>query len=128
MGAVLRHGSAAQKEAYLPAIASGALRLQAFAIPEPTAGTDTTNIATTAVRDGDSYVVNGQKVFTSRVQHSDLMLLPARTTPKDQVQKRSGGLSLFLLDIRGLDGLTLRPIRTMVNHETNEVFLDNVRI
>ena len=128
MGAILRHGSDEQKAAYLPAIATGDLRLQAFGITEPTAGTDTTNISTMAVRDGDSYVVNGQKVFISRVQHSDLMLLLARTTPKDQVKKRSAGLSLFLLDLRAVEGVTLRPIRTMVNHETNEVFFDNVRI
>ncbi|GGL40139.1 acyl-CoA dehydrogenase family protein [Nocardia jinanensis] len=128
MGAVLRHGNAEQKSAYLPGIASGDLRLQAFAITEPTAGTDTSNISTTAVRDGDSYVINGQKVFISRVQHSDLMLLLARTTPKDQVRKRSDGLSVFLLDLRELDGITVRPIRTMVNHETNEVFFDSVRV
>jgi acyl-CoA dehydrogenase len=128
MGAVLRHGSAEQKQAYLPAIASGELRLQAFAITEPTAGTDTTNIATTAVRDGDSYVVNGQKVFTSRVQHSDMMLLLARTSPKAEVKKKSKGLSLFLVDLRGIEGLTVQPIRTMVNHETNQLFFDNMRI
>ena len=128
MGAVLRHGSPAQKEAYLPGIASGELRLQAFAITEPTAGTDTTNIATTAVRDGDGYVVNGQKVFTSRVQHSDMMLLLARTTPKAEVVKKSKGLSLFLIDLRGIEGLTVQPIRTMVNHETNQLFFDNMRI
>jgi len=128
MGAVLRHGSAEQKERYLPAIASGELRLQAFAITEPTAGTDTTNIATTAVRDGDGYVVNGQKVFTSRVQHSDMMLLLARTTPKAEVEKKSKGLSLFLVDLRGIEGLTVQPIRTMVNHETNQLFFDNMRI
>jgi acyl-CoA dehydrogenase len=128
MGAVLRHGSPEQKQAYLPAIASGELRLQAFAITEPTAGTDTTNIATTAVRDGDSYVVNGQKVFISRVQHSDMMLLLARTTPKADVQKKSKGLSLFLIDLRGISGLTVQPIRTMVNHETNQLFFDNMRI
>ena len=128
MGAVLRHGSAEQKEAYLPAIAAGDLRLQAFAVTEPTAGTDTTNIATTAVRDGDFYVVNGQKVFTSRVQHSDLMLLLARTTPRAEVAKKSKGLSLFLVDLRGVEGLTVQPIRTMVNHETNQLFFDNMRI
>jgi len=128
MGAVLRHGSAEQKQAYLPGIASGELRLQAFAITEPTAGTDTTNIATTAVRDGDGYVVNGQKVFTSRVQHSDMMLLLARTTPKAEVSKKSKGLSLFLIDLRGISGLTVQPIRTMVNHETNQLFFDNMRI
>jgi acyl-CoA dehydrogenase len=128
MGAVLRHGSAEQKERYLPAIASGELRLQAFAITEPTAGTDTTNIATTAVRDGDAYVINGQKVFTSRVQHSDMMLLLARTTPRAEVTKKSKGLSLFLIDLRGIEGLTVQPIRTMVNHETNQLFFDNMRI
>ncbi len=128
MGALLRHGSDEQKQKYLPSIASGDIRLQAFAITEPTAGTDTTNISTTAVRDGDSYIVNGQKVFISRVQHSDLMLLLARTTPKDKVAKKSDGLSVFLLDMRELEGITARPIRTMVNHETNEVFFDNVRI
>lgn len=128
MGALLRHGSEEQKQKYLPGIASGEIRLQAFAITEPTAGTDTTNISTQAVRDGDSYVINGQKVFISRVQHSDLMLLLARTTPKDQVKKKSDGLSVFLLDMRELEGITARPIRTMVNHETNEVFFDNVRV
>jgi acyl-CoA dehydrogenase len=128
MGAILRHGSPAQKEQYLPAIASGELRLQAFAITEPTAGTDTTNISTTAVRDGDGYVVNGQKVFTSRVQHSDMMLLLARTTPRAEVKKKSKGLSLFLIDLRGIEGLTAQPIRTMVNHETNQLFFDNMRI
>ena len=128
MGAVLRHGTADQKERYLPAIASGELRLQAFAITEPTAGTDTTNIATTAVRDGDAYIVNGQKVFTSRVQHSDMMLLLARTTPRAEVSKKSKGLSLFLIDLRGIEGLTVQPIRTMVNHETNQLFFDNMRI
>ena len=113
---------------YLPAIASGELRLQAFAITEPTAGTDTTNISTTAVRHGDTYVVNGQKVFTSRVQHSDMMLLLARTTPRAEVEKKSKGLSLFLIDLRGIEGLTVQPIRTMVNHETNQLFFDNMRI
>jgi acyl-CoA dehydrogenase len=128
MGAILRHGSPEQKESYLPAIASGELRLQAFAITEPTAGTDTTNISTTAVRDGDSYVINGQKVFTSRVQHSDMMLLLARTTPRAEVERKSKGLSLFLVDLRGIEGLTVQPIRTMVNHETNQLFFDNMRI
>jgi acyl-CoA dehydrogenase len=128
MGAVLRHGSEEQKRTYLPAIAAGDLRLQAFAVTEPTAGTDTTNIDTKAVRDGDSYVINGQKIFTSRVQHSDLMLLLARTTPRDQVPKRSAGLSLFLVDLRGLEGLTVQPIRTMINHETNQLFFDDMRI
>jgi len=128
MGAIVRHGSAQQKQAFLPAIASGELRLQAFAITEPTAGTDTTNISTKAVRDGDSYVVTGQKVFTSRVQHSDMMLLLARTTPRADAQKKSKGLSLFLVDLRGVEGLTVQPIRTMVNHETNQLFFDNMRI
>jgi len=128
MGAILRHGSAEQKQRYLPAIAAGDIRLQAFAITEPTAGTDTTAISTMAVRDGDSYVINGQKVFISRVQHSDLMLLLARTTARADVKRKSDGLSLFLLDMREVQGITLRPIRTMINHETNEVFFDNVRI
>lgn len=128
MGTLLRHGSELQKKTYLPGIASGEIRLQTFAVTEPTTGTDTTNLRTTAVRDGDSYVVNGQKVFISRVQHTDLMLLLARTTPKDQVAKRSEGLSVFLVDIRELSGVTVTPIRTMVNHETNEVFFDDVRI
>ena len=128
MGALLRHGSAEQKERYLPRIASGELRLQAFGVTEPTAGTDTTSIRTTAVRRGDRYVVNGQKVFISRVQHSDLLMLLARTTPKDQVEKRSQGLSLFLVDLREVRGLTVRPLRTMVNHETNELFFDDVEI
>ncbi|WP_353108101.1 acyl-CoA dehydrogenase family protein [Gordonia sp. (in: high G+C Gram-positive bacteria)] len=128
MGALLRHGNEEQKKKYLPGIAAGDIRLQAFAITEPTAGTDTTNISTTAVRDGDSYVINGQKVFISRVQHSDLMLLLARTTPKDRVERKSDGLSVFLLDLRELEGITARPIRTMVNHETNEVFFEDVRV
>jgi acyl-CoA dehydrogenase len=128
MGAILRHGSEEQRRQYLPGIASGDIRLQAFAVTEPIAGTDTTSIRTTARRDGDTYVVNGQKVFTSRVQHSDLMLLLARTTPKAEAQKRSEGLSLFLLDMRDLEGLTVRPLDMMVNHETNEVFFDDVVI
>ncbi|RZT86726.1 acyl-CoA dehydrogenase [Pseudonocardia sediminis] len=128
MGAVLRHGSERQKQTWLPGIASGEVRLQAFAVTEPGAGTDTTSLSTTAVRDGEDYVVNGQKIWTSRVQHSDLMLLLARTTPKDRVEKRSQGLSVFLIDLRGLEGITVKPIRTMVNHETNEVFFDDVRI
>ena len=128
MGAILRHGSAEQKQASLPAIAAGELRLQAFAVTEPTAGTDTTSITTRAVRDGDSYVVNGQKIFISRVQHSDLMLLLARTTPKEEAAKRSAGLSIFLVDLRGLEGMTVQPIRTMINHETNQLFFDDVRI
>jgi acyl-CoA dehydrogenase len=128
MGSVLRHGSEDQKKTFLPGIAAGEIRLQSFAVTEPAAGTDTTQLRTTAVRDGDSYVVNGQKVFISRVQHTDLMMLLARTTPKEEVKKRSEGLSVFLIDLRELEGITVKPIRTMVNHETNEVFFDNVRI
>ena len=128
MGSVLRHGSEEQKKRYLPAIASGTLRLQAFGITEPTAGTDTTSIRTTAVRTGNGYVVNGQKVFISRVQHSDLMLLLARTTRREDVRRKSDGLSMFLIDLREADSIELRPIRTMVNHETNEVFFNDVQI
>jgi len=130
MGTVLRHGSAEQKAAYLPKIATGELRLQAFGVTEPTSGTDTTRIRTTAVRDGDSYVVNGQKVWTSRVEHSDMMVLLARTTPRDQVAKRHEGMSVFLIDIREAKGkgLTIRPIRAMINHHTTEVFFDDLRI
>ncbi|ODU03394.1 MAG: acyl-CoA dehydrogenase [Pseudonocardia sp. SCN 72-86] len=128
MGAVLRHGSREQREKYLPGIANGSVRLQAFGVTEPGAGTDTTKIRTFARRDGDSYVVNGQKVWTSRVQHSDLMLLLARTTPLDQVAKKSDGMSMFLIDMREVEGITVKPIRAMVNHETNEVFFDDARI
>lgn len=130
MGTVLRHGSDAQKEQYLPGIASGDLRLQAFGVTEPTAGTDTTSISTMAVRDGDQYIVNGQKVWTSRAEHSDLMILLARTTPKEQVKKRSEGLSVFLVDMREAqqNGLTIKPIRTMINHSTTEIFFDDVPI
>jgi len=130
MGTVLRHGSAEQKQRYLPAIASGELRLQAFGVTEPTSGTDTTALRTTARREGDHYVVNGQKIWTSRAAQSDLMLLLARTTPRDQVQKRTDGLSVFILDMREAlrDGLTIRPIRTMMNHATTEVFFDNVKV
>ncbi len=128
MGSLLRHGSEEQKERYLPSIASGELRLQAFGVTEPSAGTDTTSIRTTATRTDDGYVVNGQKVFISRVQHSDLMLLLARTTPQESAAKKSDGISLFLIDLREAEGVDLRPIRTMVNHETNEVFFDNVHI
>ena len=128
MNAVLHHGSEEQKKQYLPQIATGELRLQAFGVTEPGAGTDTTSLSTTAVRDGDEYVVNGQKVFISRVQQSDLMLLLARTTPLDQVQKKSDGLSLFLIDIRDLPGLTINPIKTMINHATTELFFDDMRI
>jgi alkylation response protein AidB-like acyl-CoA dehydrogenase len=130
MGTVLRHGNAEQKQRYLPGIASGELRLQAFGVTEPTSGTDTTALRTTARREGDHYVVNGQKIWTSRAAQSDLMLLLARTTPRDQVQKRTDGLSVFILDMREAlkDGLTIRPIRTMMNHATTEVFFDNVRV
>ena len=128
MAALLRYGNDEQRAKYLPGIASGELRLQAFGVTEPTAGTDTTSLRTTAVRDGDEYVVNGQKVFISRVQHSDLMILLARTTPLDQVEKKSHGLSLFIIDIRELEGLTVTPLKTMVNHETNELFFNDVRI
>ncbi len=130
MGTLLRHGSEAQKRKYLPDIASGKLRLQSFAVTEPTTGSDTTRLKTTAVRKGERYVVNGQKVWTSRVQHSDLMLLLARTTPLDQVHKKSEGLSVFLMDLRSAPAgaITVRPIRNMPNHETNEVFFDNLEI
>ena len=130
MGTLLRHGSAAQKTAFLPAIARGELRLQAFGVTEPTSGTDTSAIRTTATRDGDDYVINGQKVWTSRAEHSDLMLLLARTTPRDQVAKRTDGLTVFLIDMRKSlgDTLTVRPIRTMLNHATTEVFFDNTRV
>jgi acyl-CoA dehydrogenase len=130
MGTVLRHGSDAQKSHWLPKIATGEARLQAFGVTEPTAGTDTTSIATTAVRQGDRYVVNGQKVWTSRAEHSDLMLLLARTTPKSEIKKKTEGLSVFLLDMRlaAGRGLTIKPIRTMFNHATTEVFFDNLEI
>ena len=130
MGTVLRHGSEAQKRKYLPEIAAGRLRLQAFGVTEPTSGTDTTQLKTRAVRDGDHYVINGQKVWTSRALHSDLMLLLARTTPLDEVKKRTEGLSVFLIDMREAQGhgMTIRPIKTMINHNTTEVFFDNLRI
>ena len=130
MGTLLRHGSEAQKQRYLPQIASGKLRLQAFAVTEPTTGTDTTKLKTRAIRDGDSYVITGQKVWTSRALHSDLMLLLARTTPLDQVKKKSEGLSVFLLDIREAlgKGLDIKPLKAMINHNTTEVFFDNLRI
>jgi acyl-CoA dehydrogenase len=128
MGTVLRHGSDEQKKKYLPAIARGELRLQAFGVTEPTSGTDTLSLRTTAVRDGDEYVINGQKIWTSRAQYSDLMLLLARTTPRDKVQKRTDGLSVLLIDMRTVKGLTIRPIRTMMNHATTEVFFDNMRV
>ena len=130
MGTLLRHGSEGQKRDYLPKIASGELRLQSMAVTEPTTGTDTTSLKTVAVRKGDKYVVNGQKVWISRVQHSDLMILLARTTPLDQVKKRSEGMSIFLVDLREAigHGLTVVPIVNMVNHETNELFIDNLEI
>ncbi len=130
MGTVLRHGSEEQKKQYLPKIATGELRLQAFGVTEPSSGTDTLSLRTTAVKEGDEYVVNGQKVWTSRAEHSDLMLLLARTTPRDQVAKRTDGLSVFLVDMRKVlgNGLTIRPIRAMVNHNTTELFFDNMRI
>src|SRR6266568_4362007 len=128
MGTVLRHGSAAQKARYLPKIASGALRLQAFGVTEPNSGSDTTKLQTTAIRQGDRYVVNGQKMFISRVLQSDLMLLLARTTPVDRVKRRTDGLSVFLIDIRDLKGFEVRPLRMMMNHSTNALFFDNVEI
>src|SRR5687768_13385486 len=130
MGALLRHGSDEQKQQYLPDIAAGRLRLQSFAVTEPTTGTDTTKTRTTAVRRGDRYVVNGQKVWTSRMQHSDLMLLLARTTPLPDVRKKTEGLSIFLVDLRGAteQGMTVRPIRNMVNHETIEVFFEEFEV
>jgi alkylation response protein AidB-like acyl-CoA dehydrogenase len=129
MGTILRHGSAEQKKKYLPAIAAGKLRLQAFGVTEPTSGTDTLSLRTTAKRDGnDSYVINGQKIWTSRAEHSDLMLLLARTTAKEQAKKRTEGLSVFLVDMRDAKGLTIKPIRTMMNHATTEVFFDNLRV
>ncbi|WP_186417967.1 acyl-CoA dehydrogenase family protein [Bosea sp. CS1GBMeth4] len=130
MGTLLRHGSEDQKRRYLPRIASGELRLQAFGVTEPGSGTDTTALRTTARREGDQYIVNGQKIWTSRAAQSDLMLLLARTTPREQVQKRTDGLSVFILDMREAlqAGLTIRPIRTMMNHATTEVFFDNVRV
>ena len=130
MGTILRHGSDEQKKRYLPQIASGSLRLQSMAVTEPTTGTDTTKLKTTAVKQGDRYIVNGQKVWISRIQHSDLMVLLARTTPIDQVAKKSEGMSVFLVDIRQAmgNGMDVRPIRNMVNHETNEVFFDNLEV
>ncbi|MDO9023242.1 acyl-CoA dehydrogenase family protein [Zwartia sp.] len=130
MGTLLRHGSAEQKNFYLPKIAAGELRLQSMGVTEPTTGTDTTKIKTTAVRKGDRYVINGQKVWISRIQHSDLMILLARTTPIDQVTKKTEGMSIFIVDLREAigKGLTVRPILNMVNHETNELFFDNLEI
>ena len=130
MGTLLRHGSVEQKLAYLPKIAAGELRLQAFGVSEPTSGSDTTQLQTKAVRNGDRYVVNGQKVWMSRAEHSDLMLLVARTTPVELVKKRTDGLSVFLVDMREAlgNGLTIRPIRTMMNHSTTEVFFNDLEV
>jgi len=131
MGTVLRHGSPEQKQKFLPKIASGELRLQAFGVSEPTSGTDTLSLRTTAVKKGnDRYVVNGQKIWTSRAEHSDLMLLLARTTPREEVQKKTDGLSVFLVDMRESlkKGMEIRPIRTMINHSTTEIFFDELEI
>jgi alkylation response protein AidB-like acyl-CoA dehydrogenase len=130
MGTVLRHGSPEQKQKYLPKIASGELRLQAFGVTEPTTGTDTTRLKTRAVRDGDHYVVSGQKVWTSRAEHSDLMLLLVRTTPYDQVQKKTDGISVLLVDMREArgNGMTIRKLKAMMNHNTTEIFFDNLRV
>ena len=130
MGTILKHGSPEQKARYLPGIAEGSLRLQAFGVTEPTSGTDTTALRTTARREGDKWIVNGQKIWTSRAEHSDLMLLLARTTPKDQVTKKTEGLSTFIVDMRTVLGksLTIRPIRTMMNHNSCEVFFDNMEV
>lgn len=131
MGTILRHGTPEQKQSYLPKIASGELRLQAFGVTEPTSGTDTLSLRTTAKREGnDHYIINGQKIWTSRAEHSDLMLLLARTTPKEQVKKRTEGLSVFLVDMRLAQGtnLVINPIRTMMNHATTEVFFDDLRV
>ena len=130
MGTLLRHGSEEQKQRYLPKIATGEIRLQAFGVTEPTSGTDTTRIRTQAVRDGDDYVVNGQKVFISRSEHSDLMVLLVRTTPRDQCAKRTDGMSVLLVDMNEAlnNGMTIRPIKTMMNHATTELFFDNLRV
>ncbi len=130
MGTVLRHGSEAQKKQYLPAIAEGSLRLQAFGVTEPSSGTDTTALRTTAKLEGDNYIVNGQKIWTSRAEYSDLMLLLCRTMPRDQIKKRTDGLSVLLVDMRDCPDktLTIRPIRTMMNHATTEVFFDNMPV
>ena len=130
MGTLLRHGSEAQKRAYLPRIATGELRLQSMGVTEPSTGTDTTKIKTTAVKKGDRYVINGQKVWISRIQHSDLMILLARTTPLADVKKKSEGMSIFIVDLREAvgKGMTVRPILNMVNHETNELFFENLEI
>ena len=130
MGSVLRHGNDVQKKAYLPKIAAGELRLQSFGVTEPTTGTDTTNLKTMAQRDGDHYVVNGQKVWISRIEHSDLMVLLARTTPRDQVGKKTEGLSAFIVDVEKAvgNGLTIQPIESMINHHSCELFFDDLRI
>jgi acyl-CoA dehydrogenase len=130
MGTLLRHGSERQKSEYLPRIASGKLRLQAFAVTEPEAGTDTASVRTTATREGDHYVVNGRKIYISRVEHSDLMILLARTTPLEEVEKRTKGLSVFLVDLRDAvgDGLTVKPRRVMMNNATNELFFEDLRV
>ncbi|HYI85279.1 MAG TPA: acyl-CoA dehydrogenase family protein, partial [Acetobacteraceae bacterium] len=130
MGTILRHGSPEQKRKYLPKIATGELRLQAFGVTEPTSGTDTTALRTFAKKEGDKYVVNGQKIWTSRAEHSDLMLLLARTTPRDQAKKRTEGLSTFIVDMKAAlgNGMTIRPIRTMMNHNSCEVFFDNMEV
>src|SRR5215469_4827042 len=128
MGTLLRHGSEEQKKRYLPAIAQGKLRLQAFAVTEPNAGSETTRIETRAVRKGDSYVVNGQKIFISRAQQSDLMLLLARTTPYSDVQDKTQGISVFIIDMREVKGIQIRPLDLMVNHHTNTIFFEDVEI
>src|SRR5437016_3457583 len=130
MGTLLRHGSSEQKRKYLPHIATGGLRLQAFAVSEPTTGSDTTRLKTMAVRKGDRYIVKGQKIWISRAEHSDLMLLLARTTPLEEVKKRTEGLSTILVDLRKSlgHGLTIHPIRTMMNHATTEVFFDDLEV
>jgi acyl-CoA dehydrogenase len=128
MGTLLRHGSDAQKARWLPSIAKGELRLQAFGVTEPTSGSDLLALRTTAVHDGDAYVISGQKIWTSRAEHSDLMLLIARTTPREQTKSRTHGLSVFVVDMRAANGLTIRPIRTMMNHATTELFFDGVRV
>jgi acyl-CoA dehydrogenase len=130
MGTVLRHGSDAQKAMCLPKVASGELRLQAFGVTEPTSGTDTLALKTTAKRDGDDYIINGQKLWTSRAEHSDLMILLARTTPREEAASRTDGLSVFIVDMRYAvgNGLTIRPIETMMNHATTEIFFDNLRV
>jgi acyl-CoA dehydrogenase len=130
MGTLLRHGSAEQKARWLPHIASGELRLQAFGVTEPSSGSDTLNLRTTAVREGDHYIINGQKIWTSRAEHSDLLLLLARTTPREQAQRRTEGLSVFLVDMRLAQGtgISVNPIRTMMNHATTELFFDDLRV